>query len=141
MKGIKLYAVLTVVLLIGIGIGFGVTKLVDRPQAQTVSQADTAANKQSIEDAQIAVSAQILSSLREKKGSEFDKAFLNTLMSHDQTAIAMAGLAEQQSERSEVKRWAKYVNDAQISDINQMKTWYNDWGFLREDQENNPHVH
>ncbi len=124
-----------VALIIGAGAGFGATKLLDKPTPQAV-QSNTTKTQ---EDAQTALSSQILSSLREKKGNEFDKAFLNELMSHNQTAIEMASLAEERTERDEIKKWAKYVSDAQISDISQMKKWYLEWGFLKQDQENNPH--
>lgn len=124
-----------VALIIGAGASFGAIKLLDKPVPQPAQNK----TEQKTEDSQIALSAQILSSLRSKKGDEFDKAFLTEMMSHNQTAIEMASLAEERTEREEIKKWAKYINDAQISDIDQMKTWYLEWGFLKQDQENNPH--
>lgn len=124
-------------LIIGAGAGFGITKLLDTPKPKP-TQNNTA---QTPEDPQTKLSSQILSSLRSKSGNEFDKAFLTELMSHNQTAIEIASLAQERTEREEIKKWSKYVSDAQISDISQMKTWYNDWGFLKEDQQSDPHTH
>lgn len=128
--------ILSLVIGLGGGIGLSKTVLKDKVQSQT-----NATSEQSKTSDDSLTSQEVIATLRKKKGSEFDKEFLNQLMSHDQTAIEMANLAKENSERDEIKRWATYVNDAQISDINQMKTWYNDWGFLKEDQENNPHTH
>lgn len=131
----KTIIVAVVELLAGAGAGLGVPMLIDKPLPQAAQNRNT----QTQEDSQAALSSQILSSLREKKGNDFDKAFLTEMMSHNQTAIEMASLADERTEREEVKKWAKYISDAQISDIDQMKTWYLDWGFLKQDQENNPH--
>ena len=130
----KITILIIICLIAGVGVGFGSANFLDKP-----TPAKQTATKENTEDPQTELSGQILSSLRKKKGDEFDKAFLTELMSHNQTAIEMASLAQERTEREEIKKWAKYVSDAQISDISQMKTWYNDWGFLKQDQENNPH--
>lgn len=133
----KTFFIVLIALIVGAGGGFGATKLLDNPKPQVTQKADT----QKSGDPQTTLSSEILSELRAKKGAEFDKAFLTELMSHDQTAIEMANLAQERTERAEIKKWAQYVSEAQISDISQMKTWYNDWGFLKEDQQSDPHAH
>jgi uncharacterized protein (DUF305 family) len=134
----KIVIAIILSLAIGLGGGIGLSKTVlkEKNQPKTnIAQPQTSATDDTL------TSQEVITTLRNKKGSEFDKEFLTQLMSHNQTAIEMASLAEDRAQRDEIKRWAEYVSNAQVSDINQMKTWYNDWGFLKEDQENNPHQH
>lgn len=134
----KILVAIIVSLALGVGGGIGLSKTVLKPESPVQNNAEEAQNNTTDDSL---TSQEVLDTLRSKKGSEFDKEFLTQLMSHNQTAIEIASLAEERAEREEVKKWAKYVSDAQISDITQMKTWYNDWGFLKEDQQNDPHTH
>ena len=68
-------------------------------------------------------------SLKDKKGEDFDKAFLAEMTIHHQGAINMAKLAEANAQRSEVKQLSKDILAAQEKEIGQMKQWQKDWGY------------
>lgn len=67
--------------------------------------------------------------LKSKTGDEFDKAFLAEMIVHHQGAIDMANLVLQKSTRPELRSLANDIITAQTKEINQMKTWQQQWGY------------
>lgn len=67
------------------------------------------------------------SGLKNKKGSDFDKAFISEMIVHHQGAIDMANLANENAEHQEIKDLAKAIIQAQTVEINQMKAWQTNW--------------
>lgn len=67
--------------------------------------------------------------LKNKSGDEFDKAFLAQMIIHHQGAIDMANLVLQKSTRPELRNLANEIIAAQTKEINQMKTWQQQWGY------------
>jgi len=67
--------------------------------------------------------------LEGKTGDEFDKAFLEQMIMHHQSAIDMAAPAETNASHQEVKNLAEGVITAQTAEIKQMKQWQADWGY------------
>jgi uncharacterized protein (DUF305 family) len=57
----------------------------------------------------------------------FDKAFIDAMIPHHESAIAMANVALQESEDPEVLRIAGETMDAQEAEIEQMKLWRAEW--------------
>lgn len=135
----KLIIAVVLSLAVGLGAGFGLTKTFAVKIAAPTKASENKASH--IEADEPETPQEILTLLRNKKGTDFDKEFLNQMMMHNQTAIEMAGLVDSRTEREEMKKLAKYIEEAQISDINQMKTWYGEWGFRAADVKNNPDVH
>lgn len=64
-----------------------------------------------------------------KKGDEFDKAFILSMIEHHEGAIDMAEEAEKNAKHQEIKDLAKEIINAQTKEIDQMKTWQKDWGY------------
>lgn len=65
---------------------------------------------------------------QELAGKEpFDKAFINEMIPHHESAIAMAGVALEESENPEIREIAAAIVDAQKSEISQMDRWYAEW--------------
>lgn len=56
-----------------------------------------------------------------------EKAFLEQMVPHHESAIEMAQIALQKSERPEIRRLAKAIVAAQESEIGQMKAWHLAW--------------
>jgi uncharacterized protein (DUF305 family) len=56
-----------------------------------------------------------------------DKQFIEQMIPHHESAIAMAKLALEKSKHEEVKTLANNVITSQTAEINTMKQWYKDW--------------
>jgi uncharacterized protein (DUF305 family) len=57
----------------------------------------------------------------------FDKAFIDAMIPHHQSAIVMAKVAYQESENPRIKELAKNIVSAQQSEIEQMLQWRQAW--------------
>lgn len=67
--------------------------------------------------------------LKGKTGDDFDKAFIEQMIMHHQSAIDMAAPAETNAEHQEVKDLARAIIVAQTEEISQMEQWQNSWGY------------
>jgi len=56
-----------------------------------------------------------------------DRSFIEQMIPHHESAIAMAKLAQQKSTRTEIKTLADDIITSQTAEINTMKQWYKDW--------------
>jgi len=79
--------------------------------------------------------------LKDKSGAAFDKEFINQMILHHQGAIDMANLIEERAEHDELRTLGKDIIAAQSMEIDQMKTWYAQWGYRAEDVQADPHTH
>lgn len=59
--------------------------------------------------------------------AEYDHQFIDTMTMHHQSAIEMAQLVEERSERDELKQMARKVIDDQQKEIKQMQDWKQQW--------------
>ena len=57
----------------------------------------------------------------------FDRAFIDNMTPHHQSAIAMAEVAFQESENQEIRRIAEDIVDAQERDLALMERWREEW--------------
>jgi uncharacterized protein (DUF305 family) len=57
----------------------------------------------------------------------FDKAFIDAMIPHHQSAIVMAKVALEESENPEIKELAQNIVSAQQSEIEQMRQWREEW--------------
>jgi len=73
--------------------------------------------------------ANMTAELEGKTGDEFDKAFIEQMIMHHQSAIDMAAPGEQNAQRQEVKDLTKAIVAAQTKEIQQMKQWQQKWGY------------
>jgi uncharacterized protein (DUF305 family) len=71
----------------------------------------------------------ITSSLANKKGDDFDKAFLAAMIDHHQSAVDMAKLAETRAKHRDVKGLAQGIYMSQTNEIMQMQAWQQQWGY------------
>ncbi|MFZ2836607.1 MAG: DUF305 domain-containing protein [Candidatus Saccharimonadales bacterium] len=60
-------------------------------------------------------------------GSSIDKNFIEQMIPHHESAIAMAKLAQQKSNRSEVRTLADNIITSQTAEISKMQSWYKQW--------------
>jgi uncharacterized protein (DUF305 family) len=61
------------------------------------------------------------------KSSEPDKAFIEMMVPHHQSANEMAKIAVSRAKNPQVKKLAQSLIDDQTKEINQMQTWYKQW--------------
>lgn len=71
----------------------------------------------------------MVNELKGKTGDDFDKAFIEQMISHHQGAIDMAKLAQQYAKHDEMKNLADDIISAQAKEINQMHQWQSSWGY------------
>ncbi len=64
---------------------------------------------------------------RLSKREPFDKAFIEAMIPHHQSAINMSEVAQEESKIPEIKELAKNIVDAQKREIEQMKQWRKQW--------------
>ncbi|RIK43037.1 MAG: hypothetical protein DCC55_07160 [Chloroflexi bacterium] len=57
----------------------------------------------------------------------FDAQFIDSMIEHHQGAIDMAQMAQQMAEREEVKTLAAAIIAAQEAEIEQMRSWLQEW--------------
>lgn len=83
--------------------------------------------------------SQMSSSLKNKKGDEFDKAYLSNMIEHHQGAIDMAELAEKNAKHQEIKTMSQTILSIQQKDIEQMKSWQELWGYKSDSDKDAGH--
>jgi uncharacterized protein (DUF305 family) len=71
------------------------------------------------------------SSLDDKIGDDFDKAFLSEMIVHHVGAVDMAKEAQTNAKHDELKSMADDIVSTQTKEINQMKEWQKKWGYLQ----------
>ena len=60
--------------------------------------------------------------------SDFDKAFLEQMISHHQMAVMIAGMLNNTTNRPEMLKLSDDIITAQTKEINDMKSWQQQWG-------------
>ncbi len=61
------------------------------------------------------------------KVKPFDKAFIDAMIPHHESAIAMSRHALKQAKRPEIKKLAREISSSQQKEIDQMKRWRTAW--------------
>jgi len=80
--------------------------------------------------------AGMMNELNGKTGEAFDKAFLEQMIMHHQSAINMAATGKTNAQHQEVKDLTVAIVSAQTKEIKQMKQWQSDWGYTSSDANN-----
>lgn len=71
--------------------------------------------------------------LRNKTGDDFDKAFVEMMISHHEGAVDMARLIPSRAKHNEVKQLGEAIISAQTKEIADMKQWQKDWGYSTDE--------
>jgi uncharacterized protein (DUF305 family) len=71
--------------------------------------------------------------LKNKTGDDFDKAFVEMMISHHEGAVAMAELIPSRAKHDEVKKLGEAIIAAQAKEISDMKQWQQDWGYTSDE--------
>ena len=73
---------------------------------------------------------QMVTSLKDKKGDDYDSAFLTEMIKHHKSAVEMAKLSAANAKHDEIKQLSLDIIDAQEKEINEMRQWQEDWSYL-----------
>ena len=71
--------------------------------------------------------------LKNKTGDDFDKAFIEMMISHHEGAVDMAELIPARAKHDEVKQLGEAIITAQTKEIADMKQWQKDWGYSTDE--------
>lgn len=71
--------------------------------------------------------------LKNKTGDDFDKAFIEMMISHHEGAVDMAELIPARAKHDEVKQLGEAIITAQTKEIADMKQWQKDWGYSSDE--------
>ena len=71
--------------------------------------------------------------LKNKSGDDFDKAFIEMMISHHEGAVEMAELIPSRAKHDEVKKLGEAIITAQTKEIADMKQWQKDWGYSADE--------
>ena len=77
--------------------------------------------------------SQMTEQLKSKTGDEFDKAFVEMMISHHEGAVDMAELIPSRAKHDELKKMGDDIISAQTKEIADMKQWQQDWGYSADE--------
>lgn len=70
---------------------------------------------------------QMMGSMKDKSGYDFDKAFIDAMIIHHEGAIKMAQQAGHRADHQEIRDLSKNIITSQSAEIEQMKQWKKNW--------------
>lgn len=121
--------------------GFGATYAVNNNHQGMMRMMGMHSNTSSqgmMDDADMSMS-DMTSSLKNKTGDDFDKAFISEMIAHHQGAIDMANLAKQNAKHDEIKNLANDIVTAQTKEITEMKSWQTNWNYSTSSTDSSSH--
>lgn len=73
--------------------------------------------------------AQVIASLKEKNGDAFDKAYIEHMIVHHQSAVDMSVLAADRAKHEEIKKLGKDIIATQSKEIDMLQRWQVEWDY------------
>jgi uncharacterized protein (DUF305 family) len=73
--------------------------------------------------------AGMMNALKDKTGDAFDKAFMEQMIMHHQSAIDMAASGKANAQHQEVRDLTAAIITAQTKEIKEMHRWQKNWGY------------
>lgn len=77
--------------------------------------------------------ADMTKQLKGLSGDQFDKAFVEMMISHHEGAVDMAELIPSRAKHDEIKTLGEAIIAAQTKEIAAMKQWQKDWGYSSDE--------
>lgn len=75
---------------------------------------------------------EMTASLQDKTGDGYDKAFIEHMINHHDSAVKMAELSAENAKHDEIKMLSDEIVRNQAAEIEQMKQWQKEWGYADE---------
>ena len=79
--------------------------------------------------------------LKDLRGDNYDKAFIEMMIAHHEGALDMAKLTDDRTDRTELLQLSDEIITAQEQEIAQMRQWQLDWQFDPEEVQRDMHRH
>jgi uncharacterized protein (DUF305 family) len=67
--------------------------------------------------------------LRGRRGADFDRAFLASMVAHHASGVDMANLALSRAEHVDIKNLSDDIITVQMREVDQMRAWQRAWGY------------
>ncbi len=106
---------------IGLGLGFTIGRSADPFK---IGQVDTPKNETSMKNPP---DEQKNDQENRNTAGDYDLNFINAMIAHHETAIAMATEAKEKSQKDEIKKMSDDIIKAQSREIEHLKLWKEDW--------------
>jgi len=116
--------ILVVGLIIGVGSTLSVSALINNDTGK-----QNVKTNQSTADHNSMTMTEMNKQLEGLSGDEFDKVFIEMMISHHEGAVDMANLSETRTKHDEIKTLSKDIVSAQTDEISKMQHWQMDWGY------------
>lgn len=100
---------------------------------------DKPAEEKSSKGSEVTMS-EMTASLKNKTGDEYDKAFIEHMIAHHQSAVDMANLSSSRAKHNEIKQLSQDIITAQEKEISEMKQWQKDWDYESTPQSHDIHM-
>ena len=110
---------------------FVISLLNDKSQNKLDSSIETSQSSQS--------DNQTSSMYANMTGDQFDKAYLTDMIAHHQGALNMASQARELTTKAEIRTLADAIITSQVTEVQQMMDWQQEWGYSTTDS-SNPHA-
>jgi len=101
-----------------------VATTINRAEQSQTNMSNAAMSSMSMDD--------MMKSLKDKTGDEFDSAFISGMIAHHEGAVEMAKLSATNAKRDEIKTLSVDIIAAQEKEITQMKQWQKEWGYATD---------
>lgn len=109
-------------LLLGGGVGYLIGGSKNHPESDANIALETPAQGQ-----HATTPDGMVQELLSKTGSSRDETYLENMITHHESAIAMSKLMLGKTERPELEQMAKDIIDSQTKEVEMMKAWLNEW--------------
>lgn len=73
--------------------------------------------------------SQMTESLENKRGDDYDAAFIEHMIDHHQSAVDMAKLSGERAKHAEIKQLSTEIILTQQAEIDEMRRWQKQWGY------------
>lgn len=83
--------------------------------------------------------SEMASSLRNKKGDDYDSLFIAYMIEHHQAAVDMARISAENAKHTEIKDLSREIIAAQEKEIAQMRAWQQQWGYTNANDQHKGH--
>ena len=127
MKSKSIMAVVVIALIAAAGIG-GYT-LGSQNDAKNTNTSVTTEQQSTATDHNSMSMMDMNKQLEGLSGDDYDKAFIEMMITHHEGAVDMAELSASRAKHDEIKQLSQAIITAQDKEIADMKQWQRDWGY------------
>lgn len=126
----KSKSIMTIALIaIIVAAGFGGYTLGNQNDAKNTNTSVTTEQQSTATDHNSMSMMDMNKQLEGLSGDDYDKAFIEMMITHHEGAVDMAELSASRAKHDEIKQLSQAIITAQDKEIADMKQWQRDWGY------------